>query len=86
MKSVKDFLIGATVGAVVTGVAVALTTPKTGEELREDILDFSTDAYNKGMEKAYELKERGEDFYHEQKDIINDQLNELRNHTLNDNQ
>ena len=52
MKSVKDFLIGATVGAVVTGVAVALTTPKTGEELREDILDFSTDAYNKGMEKA----------------------------------
>lgn len=74
----KDFIKGAIFGAVVTGVAVALTTPKTGEELREDILDFSTDAYNKGLDKAHELKERSEEVYFDQKANIEEQIETLK--------
>lgn len=74
----KDFIKGAIFGAVVTGVAVALTTPKTGEELREDILDFSTDAYNKGLDKAHELKERSREVYLDQKENIEEQIETLK--------
>ena len=33
----KNFLKGAAIGAVISGVVVALTTPKTGKEMRETI-------------------------------------------------
>ncbi len=79
----KDFIKGAIFGAVVTGVAVALTTPKTGEELREDILDFSTDAYNKGLDKAHELKERGREVYLDQKENIEEQIETLKQNINN---
>ena len=79
----KDFIKGAIFGAVVTGVAVALTTPKTGEELREDILDFSTDAYNKGLDKAHELKERGREVYFDQKENIEEQIETLKQNINN---
>lgn len=79
----KDFIKGAIFGAVVTGVAVALTTPKTGEELREDILDFSTDAYNKGLDKAHELKERSREVYLDQKENIEEQIETLKQNINN---
>ena len=79
----KDFIKGAIFGAVVTGVAVALTTPKTGEELREDILDFSTDAYNKGLDKAHELKERSKEAYFDQKENIEEQIETLKQNINN---
>lgn len=79
----KDFIKGAIFGAVVTGVAVALTTPKTGEELREDILDLSTDAYNKGLDKAHELKERSREVYLDQKENIEEQIETLKQNINN---
>ena len=59
----KGFISGALIGAVVAGVAVALTTPKTGEELRGDIKENSLDAYHKGMEYSDDIKNKTKEAY-----------------------
>lgn len=64
----KKFLSGAVIGAAIAGVVVALTTPKKGSELREDIKDEATkikhhgeDMVEKAQEKAVETYEKAHD-------------------------
>ncbi len=47
----KDFAIGALIGGVATGIAVALTTPKNGVELRADIKKEAENAYENSRDK-----------------------------------
>lgn len=47
----KDFALGALIGGMATGVAVALTTPKKGEELRSDIKKEAETLYEEGRNK-----------------------------------
>ncbi len=54
MKSDK-FLLGVVLGAVVGGITVALSTPKTGEKLREDIKKESEILYNEGRKVTHDL-------------------------------
>lgn len=75
----KDFIKGAIFGAVVTGVVVALTTPKRGTELRDDIATMTNDLYTKGIEKAQEIKEESEDIIEEKKEYLTQKLDELAN-------
>lgn len=74
----KDFIKGAIFGAVVTGVAVALTTPKTGMELREDIVDLSNDLYNRGVEKTHEITNDAKDLVNEKRNNLEQQINNLK--------
>lgn len=47
----KDFAFGALIGGIATGVAVALTTPKNGPELRSDIKKEAETLYEEGRNK-----------------------------------
>ncbi len=54
----KDFTIGALIGGAAAGIAVALTTPKNGVELRADIKKEAETLYEEGRNKfdqSYEL-------------------------------
>ena len=79
----KDFIKGAIFGAVVAGVAVAFTTPKKGEELCHDVVDFTNDTYNKTKEMADNFKQKSHDIYVEKKDNINKKIDELKNEKFN---
>lgn len=48
---VRDFALGAFIGGVATGVAVALTTPKNGADLRTDIKREAETLYEEGRNK-----------------------------------
>ncbi len=48
---VRDFALGALIGGVATGVAVALTTPKNGADLRSDIKKEAETLYEEGRNK-----------------------------------
>ncbi len=63
----KDFVLGALIGSVASGIAVALTTPKTGNELREDIKNESQSLYEDGMRKKDEILDMSEDVLNESK-------------------
>ena len=58
----KNFLKGAAIGAVISGVVVALTTPKTGKEMRETIKEEGTKGYEAGTAKYEEVKEVATEF------------------------
>lgn len=47
----RDFALGALIGGIATGVAVALTTPKNGQELRSDIKKEAETLYEEGRNK-----------------------------------
>lgn len=55
----SSFLIGAVIGGLAGAVAAALTTPKTGEELRKDIKTESEKAYSDAKVKMADLSETG---------------------------
>lgn len=62
IKRAKEMAASALVGGVITGSVVALLTPKSGKELREDIKDTSAKCTDKVKEtveeKALEAKEK----------------------------
>ncbi len=85
----KGFLKGAVVGSLIGGVIVALTTPKTGEEVRviiktegEKAQDATIDKVNEfkvvGLEKAEELKSVGLEKAEELKTVGLEKAGELK--------
>lgn len=62
IKRAKEMAASALVGGVITGSVVALLTPKSGKELREDIKDTAVKCTDKVKEtieeKALEAKEK----------------------------
>ncbi len=56
-----SFITGAVVGAVAAGAAVALTTPKKGEELREDIKKESEKLLNQADELTKDARTKSEE-------------------------
>ncbi len=81
----RDFALGAFIGGVATGVAVALTTPKNGAELRTDIKKEAETLYEEGRnkfdatyeaasEKANETRANLDDTFA----TINTRVNELK--------
>jgi gas vesicle protein len=57
MANTKSFFIGALLGGIAAGVAVALTTPKSGKEVRADLKDKSSEL----KESMQELLEEGKE-------------------------
>lgn len=55
-KYTKGFVVGAIIGGAIGAVTALLFAPKSGEELRKDIAEKSTDAYGKAQ-KYFEEKE-----------------------------
>ncbi len=47
----RDFALGALIGGISTGIAVALTTPKNGADLRSDIKKEAETLYEEGRNK-----------------------------------
>ncbi len=56
-----SFITGAVVGAIAAGAAVALTTPKKGEELREDIKKESEKLLDQADELTKEARNKSEE-------------------------
>lgn len=56
MRGSNKFLTGLIFGAAVGAVTVALTTPKKGSELREELTNKSNDLYNQTRD-TYEHKD-----------------------------
>lgn len=52
----KGFVIGALVGGVAGAVTALLLAPKSGQELRKDIADTSTDIYSRASEYLTKLE------------------------------
>ncbi len=85
----KSFVSGAFLGAIVSGVAVALSTPKSGKHLRKDLQEGAEGAYEKGkytIEKNYEdskvktdeIKTKANGYAEEKKELINQKIESLR--------
>jgi gas vesicle protein len=49
-SKVKTFLLGALIGGAVGAVTALLFAPKSGRELRRDIVDGTTDIYDKATD------------------------------------
>lgn len=80
-KSTKTFLLGMLTGGIVAGAAVLFTTPKTGEQLRRNIKDFShnvkttiSDLAKEGME----IKEKVQEVTQEGAAILKDFSEDVR--------
>lgn len=62
IKRAKEMAASALIGGAITGATVALFTPKSGKELREDIKDTAVKCTDKVKEtveeKALEVKEK----------------------------
>jgi|HigsolmetaGSP11D_1036233.scaffolds.fasta_scaffold42054_2 Gas vesicle protein len=56
----KDFLLGAVTGAVLGAVTALLFAPKTGRELRSDIVEQYHQVSQKGQELAGKAKQVAE--------------------------
>ena len=57
----KELLKSAAMGGVITGAAVSLLTPKSGKELRKDIVDTAAD----GKKKTCEMMDKYHKFIKE---------------------
>lgn len=86
----KSFVLGALIGAAVGSVATALTTPKRGKELRDDMkteaekfYGISLDKYNKLSKDAKERFniefEKIKVKYSETSDKYKEELDKLKN-------
>ena len=58
IKRAKEMAASALIGGAVTGATVALLTPKSGKELREDIKDTTSKCVDKAKEVLDENKEK----------------------------
>lgn len=67
----KGFILGALVGGIAAGVAVALTTPKKGSELRSDIKAEAEKLYEEGSTIAADTKVRSTEKLNEAKGYVN---------------
>lgn len=72
IKRAKEMVASALIGGAVTGATVALLTPKSGKELREDIKDTAVKCTDKVKEtveeKALEAKEKADKIKEEVKE------------------
>lgn len=72
IKRAKEMAASALVGGVITGSVVALLTPRSGKELREDIKDTAVKCTDKVKEtveeKALEAKEKADKIKEEVKE------------------
>jgi gas vesicle protein len=57
MANTKSFFIGAVIGGIAAGVAVALTTPKNGKEVRAELKDKGSELKGSVQELLEEGKE-----------------------------
>ncbi|MCL2039654.1 MAG: YtxH domain-containing protein [Bacteroidetes bacterium] len=57
-SKVKTFLLGALIGGTVGAVTALLFAPKSGRELRRDIVDSTTDMYDKANDLIQEAKQK----------------------------
>ena len=83
---IGSFVTGVVIGGIVTGVAVALTTPKKGGELRDDIKGHATVLYNDSMENIDDVKVKTTSIYNEKKEQakvttsdLNDKVHQKKN-------
>lgn len=67
----KDFLLGAVTGAVLGAVTALLLAPKTGRELRSDIVDQYHQVSQKGQELAGKAKQVAEQIVQDIKSLKN---------------
>ena len=60
-KYTKGFILGTLIGGAIGAISALLLAPKSGEELRKDLADKSTEAYDKAQkyfaEKEVEIGE-----------------------------
>ncbi|MGL4590048.1 MAG: YtxH domain-containing protein [Mycoplasmatales bacterium] len=75
----KSFFVGAVFGAVVSGIAVALTTPKKGSELRSDIKKEAETLYKEGMSKVEDSYEVSKEAIGNTKEMIVDKYEVTKN-------
>jgi len=80
-SNTKSFFLGALIGGAIGAVAALLLAPKSGRELRRDIVDTTTDVYDKatdyvsstieeGKHKAQHIFSKTGDYYDDAKDKI----------------
>ncbi len=74
---IRDFALGAFIGGVATGVAVALTTPKNGEQLRGEIKKEAETLYEEGRNKFDATYEVASERAAETKESLDDALKTL---------
>lgn len=74
MKNIVSFVSGVILGAAVAGAAVALTTPKRGEELRDELRGKTTEI----KDKAIEVKESMLSKSTEWKDVATAKSSEIK--------
>jgi gas vesicle protein len=58
-SNTKSFFLGALIGGAIGAVAALLLAPKSGKELRRDIVDTTTDAYDKATDYVSSTIEEG---------------------------
>lgn len=63
IKRAKEMVASAAIGGVITGAAVALFTPKSGKEIREDIKKTAADCGDKACESLDKCKNIVEEEY-----------------------
>ena len=56
----KTFLLGALIGGAVGAVTALLFAPKSGKELRRDIVDSTTEMYDKANDLIQESKQKAQ--------------------------
>lgn len=68
IKKAKEMAASAAIGGVITGAAVALFTPKSGKEIREDIKKIAADCGDKVYESLDKCKNVVEEEYEKASD------------------
>jgi len=58
-SNTKSFFLGALIGGAIGAVTALLLAPKSGRELRRDIVDTTTDAYDKATDYVSSTIEEG---------------------------
>jgi len=59
-STTKTFLLGALIGGAVGAISALLLAPKSGRELRRDIVDTTNDMYDKASDLIYEGKQKAQ--------------------------
>lgn len=68
----NNFLKGVVIGAIAGGISIALTTPKTGRQMRQEIKEESQSLYTEGKKIAFNTADNIEDLYYDNKQKINE--------------
>ena len=61
----KGFFVGAFIGAVAGAVTALLLAPKSGKELRKDLLDKSEDLFDQASSRLSTVSDNASDLYNE---------------------